>query len=64
MMYMDLQPDIIRIMKEWKEIEWLVNVEWLWHETCVHAVNILDHNEQSALLSVAIMYMYTKLQMR
>jgi len=70
MMYMDLRPDIIRIMKERKKNEWLVNVEWLWHETYIHAVTwdmctcsyILNHNEQSTLLSVAVMYVYTKLQ--
>ena len=40
------------------------------HETCVRAVTwdmctcsyILNHNEQSILLSIAVMYMYTKLQ--
>ena len=63
-----LLPDIIRIIKERKEIEWLVNVEcdmrhvyMQLHETCVHAViSLIIVNNQ--LFLVAVMYMYTKLQ--
>jgi len=29
-----LLPDIIRIIEEGKEGEWLGHVEWMWHETC------------------------------
>jgi len=45
-------------MEEKKEDEWLGHVEWMLHETSVQGY----HNEQSAQLSRADMYMYTKQQ--
>jgi hypothetical protein len=49
---------VIGIMEERKEGESFGHVEWVWHETYVQSY----HNEQSAQLSGAYMYMYTKLQ--
>ena len=71
-----LPPDIVRIMRERKKSDWLLNVEWMWHETCaqgyrksliINNCNLVHVHYIHIYIYIYVwvcIYIYTKLQTR